>query len=121
MLNKKSFFLALCVAALSLSTFSQAATSTKDWPQACYNEVSMWVTEACKEYIETVYYPELTSTTTSDTTSTSTSTTTTSDSTFLAGPGSVFGAGILGFVVILAVYLYLKRSGLLHRIRHDFQ
>ena len=32
-------------------------TSAQDWPQACYNETSMWVTNACKTYIEEVYLP----------------------------------------------------------------
>lgn len=45
-----------------------------DWPQACYNEVSMWVTNACKEYIETVYY---------------------------AAPGPEFGAGLTGLFLAL--------------------
>lgn len=30
---------------------------SQDWPQACYNETSMWVTNACKTYIEEVYLP----------------------------------------------------------------
>ena len=35
-----------------------AATAwSQDWPQACYNETSMWVTNACKTYIEEVYLP----------------------------------------------------------------
>jgi hypothetical protein len=33
------------------------AVKAQDWPQACYNEVSMWVTNACKTYIEEVYLP----------------------------------------------------------------
>jgi hypothetical protein len=35
-----------------------AIASGQDWPQACYNETSMWVTNACKTYIEQVYLPE---------------------------------------------------------------
>jgi hypothetical protein len=35
-----------------------AISQAQDWPQACYNETSMWVTNACKTYIEEVYLPE---------------------------------------------------------------
>ena len=80
--------------------------TTKDWPQACYNEVSMWVTAACKEYIETVYYPTLTTTTvtTTDTTATVEQPPIT-DTVFLAGPAPVFGTGIIPSLFI-AIFAY---------------
>jgi len=37
---------------------SSSLATAQDWPQACYNETSMWVTNACKTYIEEVYLPE---------------------------------------------------------------
>jgi hypothetical protein len=102
---------------IGFSTLSFGAAGTKDWPQACYNEVSMWVTEACKEYIETVYYPTLTTTTT-DTTTTTTSDPAPAETTFLAGPGPVFGGGIIGVLLIGGVFFSLKRSGLRVLPRH---
>ncbi|WP_420598200.1 hypothetical protein [Neptuniibacter sp.] len=54
-----------------------------DWPQACYNETSMWVTSACKEYIETVYY---------------------------AAPGPELGAGVIGLLLVSTILYYLKKS-----------
>lgn len=101
---KQSF---LSVALLALATFSQGVT--KDWPQACYNETSMWVTAACKEYIETVYYPSLTTTDTTTTTTTTTSEPAPADTTFLAGPGPVFGGGILGLFLIAGAFLSFNR------------
>lgn len=94
---------------LMLATFSQGVTTTKDWPQACYNETSMWVTQACKEYIETVYYPSLTTSTTDTSTTTTTSEPAPSDSIFLAGPGPVFGGGVLGLLLVTGTYLFFRR------------
>lgn len=64
-----------------IATFSMRV-SANDWPQACYNETSMWVTNACKEYIETVYY---------------------------AAPGPAFGAGIGGLALLIALGYLLGR------------
>lgn len=68
----------LIIAGLGTSSGSTA----NDWPQACYNETSMWVTNACKEYIETVYY---------------------------AAPGPDIGSGMIGFLLVSAIILYLKK------------
>jgi hypothetical protein len=90
-MKKSIFFLLLFI---TTGGFAQ----TKDWPQACYNEVSMWVTAACKEYVETVYYPSLTTTT--DTNPTEPVST---EITFLAGPAPVFGGGIVGLILLVVV------------------
>lgn len=54
-------------------------TEGKDWPQACYNPTSMWKTEACKDYITTVYF---------------------------AAPAPVFGTGIAGVVLLVGAAGY---------------
>ena len=54
-------------------------SNAQDWPQACYNETSMWVTNACKTYIEEVYIPE--------------------QETLAAAPAPAFGSGAGALVV----------------------
>jgi len=61
----------------------------QDWPQACYNEVSMWVTNACKTYIEEVYIP--------------------AQETVNAAPGPVLGSGVGGLVLVGGAVLALLR------------
>jgi hypothetical protein len=86
---------------LGSSVLLAATTTTKDWPQACYNETSMWVTSACKEYIETVYYPSLAPTTT---------TTTSSETTYLAAPAPLFASGLGGVLLLALASLLLRYS-----------
>ena len=90
---------------LGSSVLLAATTTTKDWPQACYNETSMWVTNACKEYIETVYYPSIESTTT-----TTTTTTTSSATTYLAAPAPLFASGLGGVLLLALASLLLRHS-----------
>lgn len=66
-----------------LILFSKSANSN-DWPQACYNETSMWVTNACKSYIETVYS---------------------------AAPGPELGTGIVGIVLVIVALLLIYKTG----------
>ena len=54
-------------------------TEGKDWPKACYNVTSMWKTEACKDYITTVFY---------------------------AAPAPIFGSGIAGVVLLVGAAGY---------------
>ena len=68
-------------------------TSAQDWPQACYNETSMWVTNACKTYIEEVYLP--------------------AQESVNAAPAPSFGAGLPGLLLLVgaagAVLLQRRR------------
>jgi len=84
-------------AALGLLLLS-GAIYAQDWPQACYNEVSMWVTNACKTYIEEVYVPSQESTN--------------------AGPSPTLGSGIGGVALLAggAVVLGIRRR---RRARSD--
>lgn len=72
--------------------------NAQDWPQACYNEVSMWVTNACKTYIEEVYLPSQESTN--------------------AAPSPTLGSG-LGGLVLLAGAAAILRSRQQRRPRRD--
>ncbi|HEY5719199.1 MAG TPA: hypothetical protein VIX81_06075 [Gammaproteobacteria bacterium] len=63
------------------------ASTAQDWPQACYNEVSMWVTNACKTYIQEVYRPA-------------------QETTTRAAPMPVLGSG-RGGLLLLATSLWL--------------
>ncbi len=67
----------------------------QDWPQACYNETSMWVTNACKTYIEEVYVPE--------------------QEALAAAPAPVLGSGagalLMAGGVVLVVLWRRRRSG----------
>ena len=85
------------IAALGLLLLS-AAVDAQDWPQACYNEVSMWVTNACKTYIEEVYLPAQESTN--------------------AAPSPTLGSGI-GGVVLLAGTVAVFRIRRRRRARSD--
>jgi hypothetical protein len=85
------------IAGLGLLLIS-SAVSSQDWPQACYNEVSMWVTNACKTYIEEVYLPAQESTD--------------------AAPSPILGSGIGGLVLLAgaAAVLNIRRR---RRARSD--
>lgn len=88
------------ITALGLLVLANTANTVnaQDWPQACYNETSMWVTNACKTYIEEVYLPTQESPS--------------------AGPSPILGSG-MGAGVILAgtvVMLVIRRR---RRIRGD--
>ena len=61
----------------------------QDWPQACYNEVSMWVTNACKTYIEEVYLP--------------------AEETVNAAPTPALGSGVGGLALVGGAVLALLR------------
>ncbi len=113
-LKRLTGFLAVASLLVTAMASTSALAVTKDWPTACYNEVSMWVTQACKEYIETVYYPSLT-TTTDTTTTTADAPVVQEPATYLAGPGPVFGAGAAGLVLVFVSYrLLLRRRRLQH-------
>lgn len=72
-----------------------AISQAQDWPQACYNETSMWVTNACKTYIEEVYVPE--------------------QEALAAAPAPVLGSGagalLMAGGVVLVVLWRRRRSG----------
>jgi len=72
----------------TVSAQEVTTVTSKDWPQACYNETSMWKTEACKEFISTVYY---------------------------AAPAPTFGSGLTGLLMLagavgVAGYALRKRK-----------
>ena len=85
------------IAAVGLLLIS-SAVNAQDWPQACYNEVSMWVTNACKTYIEEVYLP--------------------AQENANAAPSPILGSG-LGGLVLLAGAAALFRSRRQRRARGD--
>lgn len=69
-------------------------THAQDWPQACYNEVSMWVTNSCKTYIEEVYLP--------------------AQETVNAAPGPALGSGVGGLILVggaVLALLWRRRRG----------
>ena len=80
-------------AILPVLLFASTA-SANDWPQACYNETSMWVTNACKTYIEQVYLPEQELTN--------------------AGPAPALGSGLGGLILLActgAALVHRRRFG----------